>query len=121
MNGQFRKGQRQGYAPAVPANGPDSPTGEQSKSLFPYFGAGMLKEAGIVDVKVDIAGNQVFFSDHFAGLMVISNASQPAMWRGPQIVDPDDLTQYYDNDTLPGSGGGGTPVLGDHWPDYYFL
>ena len=120
--GQFRKGERLGYAPAVPANGPDAPTGAQSKSLFPYFGAGMLKESGIVDVKVDVTGNRVFFSDHFAGLVVISNAEDPtscslipceagANWRG--------VSAYYDNDTL--NGPGGTPVLGDHWPDYEFV
>ncbi|RLC56116.1 MAG: hypothetical protein DRI30_06385 [Chloroflexi bacterium] len=111
----FRKGNRQGYAAAVPAHGPDAPTGEQSKSLFPYFGAGMLKESGIVDVKVDIAGNRVFFTDHFAGLIVISNASNPASWHSTH-----DLGVPYDNDTLPGPGGG-APVLGDHWPDYEFI
>ncbi len=110
----FRKGNRRGYAPAVPAHGPDAPTGAQSQSLYPYFGAGMLKEAGIVDVKVDIAGNRVFFSDHFAGLMVLSNASNPANWHGPDGIGA------YDNDTLPGPGGG-APVLGDHWPDYEFI
>ena len=47
-----------GYAPAVPAHGPDAPTGAQSQSLYPYFGAGMLKESGIVDVEVDLAGNR---------------------------------------------------------------
>ncbi|MCW8922900.1 MAG: hypothetical protein OQK69_04635, partial [Gammaproteobacteria bacterium] len=111
--GQFRKGQRLGYAPAVPAHGPDAPTGAQSKSLFPYFGAGMLKESGIVDVQVDVDGNRIFLSDHFAGLIVIKNASNPAMWHGPQLdIDPAD---YYDNDTL-------SPfVLGDHWPDYEFV
>ena len=110
----FRKGNRRGYAPAVPAHGPDAPTGAQSQSLYPYFGAGMLKEAGIVDVKVDIAGNRVFFSDHFAGLMVLSNASNPANWHGPDGIGA------YDNDTLPGPGGGAS-VLGDHWPDYEFI
>ena len=110
----FRKGNRRGYAPAVPAHGPDAPTGEQSKSLFPYFGAGMLKESGIVDVNVDIAGNRVFFTDHFAGLMVISNAGNPGNWHGPNGIGG------YDNDTLPGPGGG-APELGDHWPDYEFI
>ena len=108
-------GQRQGYAPAVPANGPDAPTGAQSKSLFPYFGAGMLKEAGIVDVKVDVDGNRVFFSDHFAGLVAINDAANPQNWHGPGGLEA------YGNDTLPGAGGGGDPVLGDHWPDYEFV
>jgi len=110
----FRKGTRLGYAPAVPANGPDTATGAQSKSLFPYFGAGMLKEAGIVDVHVDLAGNRIFFSDHFAGLMAIPDANNPANWHGPDGIGA------YDNDTLPGPGGG-APVLGDHWPDYEFV
>jgi hypothetical protein len=65
----------------------------------------MLKEAGIIDVKVDIAGNRVFFSDHFAGLVAIGNADNPTAWRGPSAP--------YDNDTL--------PPLGDHWPDYEFI
>ena len=105
--GQFRRGQRLGYAPAVPANGPDAPTGAQSKSLFPYFGAGMLKESGVVDVKIDVAGNRVFFSDHFAGLVVIP--SDPGQWHGLLGIDG------YDNDILP------PYELGDHWPDYEFI
>jgi hypothetical protein len=109
----FLQGNRLGYAPAVPANGPDAPTGAQSKSLFPYFGAGMLKESGVVDVKVDVAGKRAFFSDHFAGLVAISGADDPAGWRGPNPP------LVYDNDTLPGPGG--VPVLGDHWPDYEFV
>jgi hypothetical protein len=106
---QFRRGQILGYAPAVPANGPDAATGAKSQSLFPYFGAGMLKEAGIVDVKVDAAGNRVFFSDHFAGLIVIPDASTPGNWHGANGIGG------YDNDTL-------SPFeLGDHWPDYEFI
>ena len=92
-----------GYAPAVPANGPDEPTGAQSKSLYPHFGSGMLKEAGIVDVKVDITGNRVFFSDHFAGLVAIGNADNPAGWGAGT----------FNNDTM--------PPLGNHWPDYEFI
>lgn len=109
--GQFRKGERQGYAAAVPAHGPDAPTGEQSQSLFPYFGAGMLKESGIVDVRVDVTGDRVFFSDHFAGLIAISNASDPTSWEGPAAP--------YDNDTV--AGPDGIIELGDHWPDYEFI
>jgi len=111
-------GKRLGYAPAVPANGPDAPTGAQSKSLFPYFGAGMLKEAGIIDVKVDAAGKRVFFSDHFAGLVAIRDADDPTQWFGTNAPGVP-----YDNDTLPGPGEGsdGDPLLGDHWPDYEFV
>lgn len=94
------------YAPAVPAHGPDSPTGEQSKSLFPYFGAGMLKEAGVIDVSLDAANNRVFYADHFAGLVVLEGADDPAAnWiQG---------TGGFDNDTI--------GDLGDHWPDYEFV
>ena len=103
----FLTAQYMGYAPAVPANGPAAPTGASSSSLFPHFGSGMLKEAGIVDVKVDIAGNRVFFSDHFAGLIAINNANNPTGWKGPGAT--------YNNDVL-------APFeLGDHWPDYEYI
>ncbi|HEY9190332.1 MAG TPA: hypothetical protein VIM88_05650 [Sulfurovum sp.] len=95
-----------GYVPGLPAHGPDAQTGEQSKSLFPYFGAGMLKEAGVVDVKVDKATNSVYFSDHFAGLMAIGNADDPAThWKA--------VGAPFDNDD--------NNILGDHWPDYEFV
>jgi len=109
-----------GYAPAVPANGPDEPTGAQSQSLYPYFGAGMLKEAGIVDVQVDVAGNRVFFSDHFAGLIAIPDADNPNNWHGPAALSSSAVWDpivpggvRYDNDTM--------PPLGNHWPDYEFI
>lgn len=95
-----------GYAPAVPAHGPDSPTGQRSQSLFPYFGAGMLKEAGTVDVVADPANDRVFYSDHFAGLVVLEGAGNPsANWM--QAGAP------YDNDHI--------GELGNHWPDYEFV
>jgi hypothetical protein len=95
-----------GYVPGLPAHGPDSQTGEQSQSLFPYFGVGMLKEAGIVDVKVNANANEVYFSDHFAGLMVIGNANNPAdNWNNGSTNN--------DNDT--------DGILGNHWPDYEFV
>ncbi|MGD8934738.1 MAG: hypothetical protein PVF35_08155, partial [Gammaproteobacteria bacterium] len=103
-----------GYVPAIPANGPDLSTGSSSNSLYPHFGWGMLKEAGIVDVHVDIAGNRVFFSDHFAGLVAIQNADNPSGWG---------VAGTYDNDQLWESDG--TVIdqspLGDHWPDYEFI
>ena len=107
-----------GYAPAVPANGPDVSTGATSESLYPHFGSGMLKEAGIVDVHVDasIPAGRVFFSDHFAGMVAISNASDPSTWHGPGPLP-------YNNDIIWESDG--TPTdqspLGDHWPDYEFV
>jgi hypothetical protein len=100
----FLEGKYLGYVPALPAHGPDEPTGEQSQSLFPYFGAGMLKEAGVIDVQVDTTNNSVYFSDHFAGLMVIGNADNPAVeWNAGT----------FNNDPI--------GVLGDHWPDYEFV
>jgi len=95
-----------GYAPAVPAHGPDDPTGQQSKSLFPYFGVGKLKESGVIDVKADVAHDRVFYGDHFAGLVILEGADDPASnWK--QSGAP------FDNDSH------GT--LGDHWPDYEFV
>ena len=105
-----------GYVPAVPANGPDAPTGASSESLFPHFGSGMLKEAGVVDVKVDTAGNRVFFSDHFAGLVAIDNADNPSTWHGPAA--PYDNDRIYDSDN---PAGVPHPPLGDHWPDFEFI
>ena len=97
-----------GYAPAIPAHGPESPSGSQSRSLYPYHGAGMLKEAGVVDVAVD--GTDVYYTDHFAGLVVLENAHQPdSQWHGQAAP--------YDNDD-PKLGDG---VLGDHWPDWEFV
>jgi len=92
-----------GYVPAVPANGPSEPTGEQSQSLLPHFGSGMLKESGVIDVK--IAGGKVICSEHFAGLMIIDDAAQPENWKGAAAP--------YDNDT--------DDILGNHWPDYEFI
>lgn len=94
-----------GYVPAVPAHGPDEPTGQQSQSLFPHFGSGMLKEAGVTDVRV--AGGKAYYSDHFAGLVVVGGADDPAAnWHGP------DGKGNYNNDTMPN-----TPF----WPDYEFV
>ena len=93
-----------GYVPGLPAHGPDVQTGEQSQSLFPYFGAGMLKEAGVIDVKVNAETKEVYFSDHFAGLLVIGNADDPATnWKAGT----------FDNDD--------NNISGDHWPDYEFV
>lgn len=95
----------QGYAPAVPAHGPDEPTGEQSQSLFPYFGVGMLKEAGVVDVEVDTTNNRVYYADHFAGLVALDNADAPAgNWQQG--------AGGFDNDLFPERL---------HWPDYEFV
>lgn len=107
-NPGFLEGKFLGYFPAVPAHGPDDITGEEAQSLYPYFGAGMLKESGVVDVKVDVANNKVYYSDHFAGLMVVDHADDPEnMWHAAKGYGG------YNNDTH--------PPLGDHWPDYEFV
>ena len=105
-----------GYAPAVPAKGPDLPTGTDSKSLFPHFGSGMLKEAGVIAVQVspNEAGDsgEVYFSDHFAGLVVLEHAEAPQThWQDPSCP--------CDNNVLP--DGEDANGLGDHWPDYEFV
>jgi len=102
--GAFLKGRYLGYVPAVPANGPSDPTGTQSQSILPYYGAGMLKDSGIIDVK--IRGNYAYVTDHFAGLLVIDGASTPEKsWRGSKAP--------YNNDT--------DGIPGNHWPDYEFV
>jgi len=99
------------YAPAVPANGPDSDDAYgDTNSLYPHYGSGMLKEAGVVGVKV--WGNVAWYADHFAGLVALEGADDPATrWHGPRGAG------RYDNDD-PSLGDG---VLGDHWPDYEFV
>ena len=103
-NEGFKIAKYLGYVPGLPAHGPDAQTGEQSKSLFPYFGAGMLKEAGVVDVKVNSNTKEVYFSDHFAGLMVIGNVDDPATYWNAGTFNNDDNN-----------------ISGDHWPDYEFV
>ena len=92
-----------GYVAAVPAHGPDEPTGTQTRSLFPHFGSGMLKEAGVMDVRV--VADKAYYSDHFAGLVVVGGADDPkANWRNPGGP--------FNNDIFPT-----TP----YWPDYEFV
>lgn len=106
----FLVGDYLGYVPGVPAHGPDEPRRDQTDSLYPYYGAGMLKEGGVSAVSV--VGNQVLYTDHFAGLVILENADAPEThWR--QSGGP------YDNDKAP--EGGGAAVLGDHWPDYEWV
>ncbi|MBE0599582.1 MAG: hypothetical protein IH614_20265, partial [Desulfuromonadales bacterium] len=76
----FKTGTFLGYFPAVPANGPYDTLSSPS-SLLPYEGAGMLKEAGMGTVRV--RGDQLFLTDHFAGLVILSGAASPELtWRG---------------------------------------
>jgi hypothetical protein len=100
-----------GYVPASPAHGPDEPTGQgSSKSILSYHGAGMLKDSGVKDVRVvDESGTgagpyRAYYTDHFAGLVVLSGADDPATsWKnsgGP-----------HNNNTNPAT----------FWPDYEFV
>ena len=99
-----------GYVPAPPAHGPDEPTGAQSQSILSHHGAGMLEEAGVADVRVVPDSNgttyKAYFTDHFAGLVVVSGAENPAAhWHGP------DGNGMYNNDSQPQP----------YWPDYEFV
>jgi len=114
-NGCMNTGKYLGYVPAMPVKGPeDRVIGNQggqggSGTLFSRAGSGMLKDAGVVDVKVDVAVDptKVFFTDHFGGLMAVDNAGTPDTdWHGP-----DGLYQY-DNDTN---------KTQDHVPSYDFV
>lgn len=97
-----------GYVPGVPANGTEDLIGANPDSLYPAFGSGILEEAGVVDVEVDKDSNQVYFTDHFAGLVVIGDANDTSTWHGPVEGLP-----YTGNDT--------NDDLGDHLPDYEFV
>lgn len=99
-----------GFVPAPPAHGPDEPTGSQGNSILSHAGAGKLEEAGVADVRVlpDSNGTsyKAYFTDHFAGLVVVSGAENPAAhWHGP------DGNGMYNNDTQPQP----------YWPDYEFV
>jgi len=66
-----------GYFIATPANGPYD-TGSQPSSLLPYEGAGMLKESGVLSV--DVFGDRLFMTDHFAGMVILDGAGTPDEW-----------------------------------------
>lgn len=102
--GSFLNARYLGYVPAVPANGPDKVTGTQSQSILPYYGAGMLKDSGVIDVK--IRGDVAYLTDHFAGLVIVEHADHPETgWRGPAGT--------YNNDT--------DGIPGNHFPDTEFV
>jgi len=99
----------EGYVPAAPAHGPDEPPiNVDKKGILSHFGSGMLKEAGIMDVRVvtdgSPSGYRAYYTDHFAGLVVVSGADAPATkWK---------------------NGGGGFNNNTDpkvFWPDYEFV
>ena len=99
----------EGYVPAAPAHGPDEPPiNVDKKGILSHFGSGMLKEAGVMDVRVvpdaEGGGYKAYYTDHFAGLVVVSGAEAPGnQWR---------------------NGGGGFNNNTDkrvYWPDYEFV
>jgi hypothetical protein len=98
-----------GYIPAAPAHGPDEPPiNVDKKGILSHFGSGMLKEAGVMDVRVvpDAVGGgyKAYYTDHFAGLVVVGGAEAPATaWRNSSGT--------FSNDT-------DTKVF---WPDYEFV
>jgi hypothetical protein len=97
-----------GYVPAAPAHGPDEPpVNVDKKGILSHFGSGMLKEAGVMNVRVvpdpdDSTKFNAYYTDHFAGLVVVKGAEAPAtQWRNGN----------FDNNTDPRV----------FWPDYEFV
>lgn len=100
----------EGYVPAAPAHGPDEPPiNVDKKGILSHFGSGMLKEAGIMDVRVvpdpGASGEYLaYYTDHFAGMVVVSGAKAPATnWKAAGAP--------VDNDT----------DVRVFWPDYEFV
>jgi hypothetical protein len=98
----------QGFVPAAPAHGPDEPPiNVDKKGILSHFGSGMLKEAGVMHARVVTDGSggyRAFYTDHFAGLVVISGAEDPGNnWRNG--------LGGFNNDT--------DPLV--FWPDYEFV
>ena len=83
-----------GYFVAVPANGPYD-TGSSPSSLLPYEGAGMLKESGVLSVNV--LGERLFLTDHFAGMVILNSAGAPESWAGDAAPYNNDTDGIPDN------------------------
>ena len=104
----------EGYVPAAPSHGPDEPPiNVDKKGILSHFGSGMLKEAGVMDVQVvaDAVGGgyKAYYTDHFAGLVVVSGAESPgANWKNNGSP--------FNNDTI-----NGVPEPRVFWPDYEFV
>lgn len=105
----------EGYIPAVPAHGPDEPPiNVDKRGILSHSGSGMLKEAGVIDVRIivdpDNAANyEAYYTDHFGGLVVASGAENPAAnWQNAGAP--------FDNDTI---NGVNEPRV--FWPDYEFV
>ncbi len=81
-------------------------SGSGNGGFFSHSGWGRLKDAGVGSVAV--RGGQVWFADHFGGLVVMEGADDPrGRWHGQRGAGE------YDNDSV------GT--LGDHAPNYEFV
>jgi hypothetical protein len=100
-----------GFVPAAPAHGPDEPpVNLDQKGILSHFGSGMLKEAGVMDARIiaDTVGGgyKAYYTDHFAGLVVVSGAEAPEnQWNNGG------LSWRTSNDTDPRV----------FWPDYEFV
>lgn len=105
-----------GYVPAAPAHGPDEPpTNSDKKGILSHSGSGMLKEAGVMDVRVvpDLDAGpgkyRAYYTDHFAGLVIVSGAEDPkTQWRNGGGA--------FDNNKI---NGVTEPKV--FWPDYEFV
>lgn len=100
----------EGYVPAAPSHGPDEPPiNVDKKGILSHFGSGMLKEAGVMDVRIvedqGAPGEYLaYYTDHFAGMVVVSGAKAPATnWNaaGAPINNDTDVRVF--------------------WPDYEFV
>jgi len=102
----------EGFVPAAPAHGPDEPPiNVDKKGILSHFGSGMLKEAGVMAVRVvpEGGGYRAYFTDHFAGLVVVSGAEAPAtQWKNAGGTGPNGT---FNNNTDPRV----------FWPDYEFV
>jgi hypothetical protein len=105
-----------GYVPAAPAHGPDEPPiNSDKKGILSHSGSGMLKEAGVMDVHVvpDLDAGpgkyRAYYTDHFAGLVVVSGAENPRTnWKNGG--------GGFDNNKI---NGVTEPKV--FWPDYEFV
>ena len=103
-----------GYVPAAPAHGPDEPPiNTDKKGILSHFGSGMLKEAGVMDVRVvpdaEGGGYKAYYTDHFAGLVVVAGAQDPkANWKNT-------------NCGAEGCSWNNNTDTRVYWPDYEFV
>ena len=103
-----------GYVPAAPAHGPDEPPiNTDKKGILSHFGSGMLKEAGVMDVRVvpdaEGSGYKAYYTDHFAGLVVVGGAQDPKTnWKNAGGTGTDGSWNNNTDERV-------------YWPDYEFV